>query len=110
MSLQPGDSLLNGQYRILRSLGRGGFGFVYHAQDTHIGEQVAIKELIPGLVGDQEIFRRFLAEARATLRLRHERIAGTHHVFHEAGNSYIVMEYLPGGSLEERLKQVAPLL
>ena len=103
MALQPGDTLLNGQYRILRQLGRGGFGFVYLAQESPLEEQVAIKELIPGLVGDEGSLKRFLAEAKATRRLTHERIVRTHHVFGEGGNYYIVMEYMPGGSLEERL-------
>ena len=53
MALNPGDILLNGHYRIVRQLGRGGYGFVYLAQDTLLGEHVAIKELIPALVGDE---------------------------------------------------------
>ena len=59
MPLNPDHTLLNGQYRIQRLLGRGGFGFVYQAQDTLIHREVAIKELIPapapdhGLVGDE---------------------------------------------------------
>lgn len=77
MALQPGDTLLNGQYRILQLLVHGGSGFVYLAQDTHLGEEVAVKELIPGLVGDEEILRRFLAEAKAAQRLSHEHIART---------------------------------
>jgi formylglycine-generating enzyme required for sulfatase activity len=105
MTLNPGDSLLNGHYRIIRQLGRGGFGFVYLAQDTLLDEAVAIKELIPALVGDETMLKRFLAEAKATMRLRHKRIVGTHNVFNEGGNYYIVMEYMPGGSLEERLRQ-----
>jgi serine/threonine-protein kinase len=105
MSLQPGETLLNGQYRIVRLLGRGGFGFVYLAQDTLLREEVALKELIPALVGDETLLKRFLAEAKATMRLQHERIVGTHAVFSERGNYYIVMEYLPGGSLEARLQK-----
>jgi serine/threonine protein kinase len=42
MALRPGDTLFNGQYRILRLLGRGGFGFVYEGQDALLHEQVAI--------------------------------------------------------------------
>jgi len=49
MPLSPNDALANGQYRILRLLGHGGFGFVYQAQDTLIHREVAIQELIPGL-------------------------------------------------------------
>ena len=109
MPLSPGDTLLNGQYRIERQLGRGGFGFVYQAQDTLLGEDVAIKELIPGLVGDEAMLKRFLAEAKATMRLTHEHIVRTHNVFQEGGNYYIVMECMPGGSLEDRLRAAGPL-
>jgi eukaryotic-like serine/threonine-protein kinase len=103
MPLQPGDSLLLGKYTLRALLGRGGFGFVYLADDTLLHEQVALKELIPALVGDEEILRRFLAEARATMRLTHPRIVRTHDVFAERGNYYIAMEYMAGGSLEARL-------
>ena len=105
MALNPGHILLNGQYHILRLLGRGGFGFVYQARDALLGEDVAIKELIPALVGDEVLLKRFLAEARATMRLTHKRIVRTHNIFGEGGNYYIVMEYMPGGSLEERLRE-----
>ena len=104
MALKPGDTLLNEQYQILRQLGRGGFGFVYLAQDRLLGEQMALKELIPALVGDEVVLKRFLAEARATIRLTHERIVRTYNVFNEAGNYYIAMEYMAGGSLENRLR------
>jgi serine/threonine-protein kinase len=105
MPLQPDDTLFNGKFRVIRQLGRGGFGFVYLAEDTLLREQVAIKELIPALVGDEVALKRFLAEAKATIRLRHERLVGTHDVFIERGNYYIAMEYMPGGSLEARLKE-----
>ncbi len=104
MPLQPGV-ILNGQYYVLRLLGRGGFGYVYLAQDKVLGEQVAIKELIPALAGDEDGIKRFLMEARATMRLTHERIIRTHSIFVEGGNHYIVMEYAPGGSLQDRLKE-----
>ena len=104
MPLNPGDTLLNGQYGIQRQLGRGGFGFVYQAQDTLLGEEVAVKELIPTLVGDEAMLRRFLAEAKATMRLTPLHIVRTHNVFQEGGNYYIVMECMAGGSLEDRLR------
>ncbi len=109
MALKPGDTLLNGQYRIIQQLGRGGFGFVYLAHDMLLGEQVAIKELIPALVGDESILKRFLTEAKATMRLTHERIVRTYNVFHEGGSYYIAMEYMAGGSLGDRLRQHGPL-
>jgi len=108
MALKPGDTLLNGQYQILRQLGRGGFGFVYLAFDRLLGEQIALKELIPALVGDEAVLKRFLAEARATIRLTHERIVRTYNVFSEAGNYYIAMEYMAGGSLDDHLR-VGPI-
>jgi Tol biopolymer transport system component len=51
------------------------------------------------------VLKRFLAEARATMRLAHEYIVRTHNVFQEGGNYYIVMECMSGGSLEERLRE-----
>jgi serine/threonine protein kinase len=104
MALKPGEALLNGQVRILRQLGHGGFGFVYLAEDTLLGEEVAIKELIPALAGDETVLKRFLAEAKATMRLTHERIVRTYNVFSEGGNYYIAMEFMAGGSLEDRLQ------
>ena len=109
MPLSPDNTLLNGQYRILRQLGRGGFGFVYQAQDTLIHRDVAIKELIPALVGDEATLKRFLVEARATLELAHEQIVRTYNVFQQDGNYYIVMECMAGGSLEERLREGSAL-
>jgi serine/threonine protein kinase len=114
MALNPGDTLLNGQYEILRTLGRGGFGHVYLANDRLLGEQVAIKELIPDMGGDETVLKRFLAEARATIRLTHEHIVRTYNVFTQPGPAgearyYIVMEYMPGGSLADRLRQEGAL-
>ena len=109
MPLNPNDILQNGQYRVLRQLGRGGFGFVYQAQDTLLHDQVAIKELIPALVGDETTLKRFLAEARATMRLANDHLVRTHNVFQEGGNYYIVMECMSGGSLEDRLREVGSL-
>jgi tRNA A-37 threonylcarbamoyl transferase component Bud32 len=104
MTLNPDDTLLNGQYRILGLLGRGGYGFVYQARDTLLHKEVAIKELIPALVGDEVTLKRFLTEARATMELAHDRIVRTHNVFQEGGNYYIVMECMGGGSLEDHLR------
>jgi len=109
MPLNPDDTLLNGQYRILGLLGRGGFGFVYRAQDTLLRDEIAIKELIPALVGDDATLKRFLAEARATMRLAHEHIVRTHNVFQEGGNYYIAMECMAGGSLEARVREQGAL-
>lgn len=109
MALEAGATLDNGRFRIMRPIGRGGHGHVYQAQDTLLGGPVAIKELIPGLVRDEATLRRFLAEAKATMRLTHERIVRTHHVFPSGGNYYIVMEYMAGGSLRDAIPVGRPM-
>src|SRR5512137_2988248 len=101
MPLKQGDALLNGQFQILGLIGRGGFGYVYRARDIRLGEDVALKELLPGLLGDEATLKRFLTEAKATIHLHHDHIVGTRQVFHDRGSDYIVMEYMPGGSLED---------
>jgi serine/threonine protein kinase len=104
MVLKADDTLLGGKYRIRKVLGKGGFGFVYLAQETTLDEERAIKELIPALVHDEVVLKRFLTEAEATMRLTHEGIVRTYDLFREGENYYIAMEYLPGGSLEDRLQ------
>jgi serine/threonine-protein kinase len=102
--LKPGATLDN-RYRIESIIGRGGFGFVYCARERLTGEVFAIKELVPGFVDDAQTVQRFIQEARATLRLTHSHIARTYTIFEDRGTYYLAMEYLPGGSLEDRLKQ-----
>ena len=109
MALHPGESLARSKYRIIRLLGRGGFGFVYLAEDTLLRKQRAIKELIPALAGDPMTLRRFFKEASATQEFRHPNIVATYDLFTEGENYYIVMEYLPGGSLSDRLAASLPL-
>ena len=100
---QPG-TILDGKYQISGIVGRGGFGYVYLARERLTGEVVAIKELVPSFVDDPEMVHRFIQEARATLRLKHRGIARTYGIFQDQGTYYLAMEYLPGGSLEERLE------
>jgi serine/threonine-protein kinase len=102
---EPGDTLLKGRYRVMRLLHRGGFSFIYLAQDNFLGKNVALKELIPALVADPATLKRFICEAQATSHLAHPNIVRTLNVFTDRGNYYIVMEYLPGGSLEELLRE-----
>ena len=104
MILQPG-TLLDNKYRIEALIGLGGFGHVYRAHETLTGETVAVKELAPGPTDNPQMVQRFLQEARATLRLTHPHIARTYSVFQEEDSYYLVMEYLPGGSMAERLRR-----
>ncbi len=102
---KPGDTLLKGRYRVMRLLHRGGFGYIYLAQDRLLEQNVALKELMPVLADDSATLKRFIHEAQATSRLIHPNIARTLDVFTDRGNYYIALEYLPGGSLEDLLHQ-----
>jgi serine/threonine-protein kinase len=102
-----------GRFEIVRLLGRGGMGAVYLAEDRKIGRPVAIKQ-IPiergaGEAALAESRARFDVELRATGRLSHPNIAAVYDAF-ETGDSYcIALEYVPGISLDERLKAGPPL-
>jgi serine/threonine-protein kinase len=102
--LQPG-ALLDNKYQIEAVIGQGGFGYVYRARERLTGETVAIKELVPAFADRPEMAQRFIQEARATLRLSHPHIARTYTIFEDHGTYYLAMEYLPGGSLADRLKR-----
>src|SRR5436190_4182472 len=89
--LQVGGSLKH--YEILRKLGQGGMGAVYLARDTKLGRLVAIKVL---LNPTGQSAARFLAEARATARCKHENIVVVHEVDELDETPYMVLEYLEG--------------
>jgi TolB-like protein/Flp pilus assembly protein TadD len=90
-------------FYVIRSLGTGGMGVVYEAQDTHLPRSVAIKFLTPGLSRDVEAVRRFKREARLASSLNHPNICTVLDVDEFAGQSFIAMELLHGQSLKERL-------
>ena len=92
-------------YRIIRELGAGGMGEVYLAEDTRLGRQVAIKFLPASYQYDPERRSRFLSEARATSALRSPHIAAIFDIGEHEGAMYLVMEYVEGELLSERLKR-----
>ncbi len=87
------------RYRVESRLGRGGMGDVNKAYDTVLGRTVAIKTLTPGNTGQQAVDR-LIREARACARLTHPGIVVIHDVLQVEGSVRIVMEHLPGASLE----------
>ncbi|MDX1631284.1 MAG: protein kinase [Thermoanaerobaculia bacterium] len=105
MSLAPGRSL--GPYEILAPLGAGGMGEVYEAKDTRLGRKVAIKVLPEGLAGNPERRARFEREARTVSRLSHPHVCTLHDVGEDDGVHFLVMEYLEGETLEQRLERGA---
>jgi len=92
-----------GHYRIVERVGEGGMGVVYRAHDIHLERDVALKVLLAGTVGDTDARQRFRHEARALSRLNHPNIATVHDFDAQDGIDFLVMEYLPGGSLRDRL-------
>ena len=89
-----------GAYQLDELLGAGGMGEVYRARDTRLNRTVAIKVLPHDKVADPDSERRFLQEARAVSALNHPHIVTLHDIVHEAGIDFLVMEYVPGKSLD----------
>jgi eukaryotic-like serine/threonine-protein kinase len=94
-----------GKYRAVELLGKGGFGTVYRAIDTTLDREVALKVLHPQLVADPTFVERFRTEAKIIAALRHPNVVGVYELGEEAGRLFIAMEYMPGGTLKDRLAQ-----
>src|SRR5438067_8003750 len=92
-----------GPYEILSRTGAGGMGEVYKARDTRLNRTVAIKVLPPHLSGNAEIRVRFEREAQAIAGLNHPHICILHDVGHQDGLDYLVMEYLEGQTVVQRM-------
>ena len=103
-------TVLNGRYRLDRAVGRGGFARVYLATDLTLQRQVAVKVLDADLLNrapEQDFRGRFKREAQAIAALDHPNILAVHD-YGEAGDAiYLVMPYVEGGSLDDRLKKAA---
>jgi eukaryotic-like serine/threonine-protein kinase len=96
-----------GQYRIEAPLGRGGMGVVYRGVHEHLGRPVAIKALAPELTQQPEFKERFFAEAKTQARLQHPNIVGVYDLLEDGGEYFIVMEFVAGEGLDDRLKAMA---
>ena len=105
MTLQPGARL--GPYEILSALGAGGMGEVYKARDTRLDRTVAIKILPDTLAADPQFRERFDREARAISQLDHPHICPLYDVGERDGISFLVMQYLEGDTLQDRLAKGA---
>lgn len=103
-------TVLAGKYRVDRILGRGGMGIVVAATHLELDTLVAIKLLLPEVRNNEEVVARFSREARAAARIKSEFVARTLDVGKlDNGCPYIVMEYLEGGDLSQRLAEQGPL-
>jgi serine/threonine protein kinase len=105
VNLQKGTRL--GPYEIVAPIGAGGMGEVYRARDTRLNRTVAIKVLASGISAKPELRERFEREARAISSLTHPHICTLHDIGHHDGLDYLVMEFLEGETLAERLSRGA---
>jgi serine/threonine protein kinase len=92
-----------GPYKILRELGRGGMGVVHLARDARLERDVAIKALPEDLAQDPVRLERFEREAKSMASLNHPNVAGIHGVEEQDGSRYLVLEFVDGESLADRL-------
>ncbi len=105
MALAPGVRL--GPYEIVSALGAGGMGEVYKARDTRLDRTVAIKVLPEHVASDPELKQRFEREAKTISSLNHPHICTLHDVGNQDGVDFLVMEYLEGETLAQRLTKGA---
>ena len=107
-SERPGAVGRVGHYDVLEVLGRGGFGIVFRAFDDVLQRVVAIKMLAPALAATSPARKRFLREARSSAAVRHEHVVQVYAV-EEAPLPHLIMEYIPGETLQARLNRAGPI-
>ena len=101
----PGESVLEGKYHIEKRLGQGGMGVVYKARHAYLKTQLAIKVILPDLVGnDPQLVTRFRQEALAAAAIRHQNVVNvTDYGVVDGTMPFLVMEYVEGESLHDLL-------
>lgn len=97
--------VVNNRYTVLDLIGRGGMGCIYKVHDNVLGEDLALKTLLPQFVTDKMVVERFLNEARITRKLAHPNIVRVHDIGMTGKGIYISMEYVQGESLRAILEK-----
>ncbi len=97
---------LGGRYEITELLGQGGMSAVYKANDPNLRRVVAVKLIHPHLSSDPEFVRRFEEEAATVAQLRHPNLIQVFDFTNDGDTYYIVFEYVPGESVQDRLKRL----
>jgi len=92
-----------GPYRVLEEIGRGGMGIVFKARHEKLGRLVALKMLVPHLARNPRMRARFLREAKLQAGLTHPNVVNIFDYLEEGENAFLVMEYVPGETLEKML-------
>src|SRR5690349_12027079 len=99
------QTVLNGRYRLDKQIGEGGFARVYLATDLQLGRQVAVKVLSSNMAENEEFLGRFKQEARSIAGFEHPNILSVYDYGEFEGSPYLVMPYIDGGTLHDRLKR-----
>jgi len=97
--LKADDYIIDGRFKILRKLGKGGMGEVFLAEDVKLTRQVAIKSIITSKLADPASKARFLREAQTASQLDHPNICTIYEIYEEGNHEYIVMQYVQGTTL-----------
>jgi serine/threonine-protein kinase len=106
--LYPG-LLLQGRYRIIAQVGKGGMGEVYKAEDTKVGELVALKLLPDALASDPDAIRRLIEEVRLARRVTHPSVCRVHDVGEHEGRAFLTMEYVDGENFASIFRRIGKL-
>lgn len=104
----PG-TMLAGRYRVIGQVGKGGMGEVYKAEDTRVGEIVAVKLLPDALASDPDAIRRLLEEVRLARRVTHPSVCRVHDVGEHKGRNFLTMEYVDGENFSSLLRRIGKL-
>lgn len=99
-------TVIDNAYRVLGPLGQGGMGVVLLATDTRLEREVAIKLIRPAYVANRKARERFLIEARAMARVRHENVVEIFTFGEIGGSPYFIMEYVPGSNIANWLDEL----
>src|SRR3954464_5650362 len=98
------------RYRVTRRIAAGGMATVYACEDQVLGRLVAVKVLAPQFAADDDAAARFQREARAAARVSdHPHVGTIYDIGEHGGPAFIVMEYLPGGTVAARLRSGEPI-
>jgi eukaryotic-like serine/threonine-protein kinase len=103
--VEPGEVGRLGPYRVVKELGRGGMGAVYAALDTRLDRRLALKVMLPRYAADPAAKARFLREARAAARVKHDNVITVYEADERDGVPYIAMEFLEGYPLDQYLRK-----
>lgn len=98
-----------GKYEVTELIGQGGMGVILRGFDESLDRQVAIKLLLRRLANSSTARRRFTREARAVAVISHPNVLTIHAVEEQHGQPFLVMEFVNGGSLHDRIRKNAPL-